>query len=485
MRNLEAQQNATNPAATIVVASRPLRFGDELSALSLREIPWPPNALPPGSFSKISELTSAKRIVLAPIDVNEPILAAKITGPGQRATLSAMLSDGMKAVTIRVDDVADVAGFVLPGDRVDVVLTRPRENKGPITDVVLENVRVLGVDQLADQRADKPSVVKAVTLEVDEIGGQKLALASRVGSMSLLLRKAGDRREDDGRELTSLDLTPRRHSDGGFALQHDHHHAAIDGRDLAGRVQRSDRGQQFACGGDLGRATCAQLKLEGTKRRKGGTKWNGSCLGTTNSGGEADMKCQYEARHGIAGASPRYHDRTTKSSSVFALRKRSACGDHDCDVGAGAGRGAGSGSRHLGGSCAHRDGAVTLGKSQDVRTDQSIADIVVGDASVADVNPLTDRSLSILGKKIGTTRVTVYGPDKKPVGVFDIEVSYDVSQLSREIEQATGHGIKVSSVNGRIMLERHGAGRRDPRQGDDDGARSSRRICTASSTPCR
>jgi pilus assembly protein CpaB len=206
MRNLEAQQNATNPAATVVVASRALRFGEELSTMSLREIPWPPNSLPPGSFRKISELTAAKRIVLSPIDVNEPILASKITGPGQRATLSAMLTDGMRAVTIRVDDVADVAGFILPGDRVDVVLTQPREKKGPINDVVLLNVRVLGVDQLADQRAEKPSVVKAVTLEVDEIGGQKLALASRIGTLALLLRKAGDAHEDAGRQLTQLDL---------------------------------------------------------------------------------------------------------------------------------------------------------------------------------------------------------------------------------------------------------------------------------------
>jgi pilus assembly protein CpaB len=219
MRNLEAQQNATTAKFTVVVASRALRFGDELSSMSLREIPWPQNAVPAGSFSKISELTSAKRIVLAPIDVNEPVLATKITGPGQRATLSAMLSDGKKAVTIRVDDVADVAGFVLPGDRVDVVLTRPRENKSPITDVVLENVRVLGVDQLADQRADKPSVVKAVTLEVDEVEGQKLALASRVGSMSLLLRKAGDRREGDGRELTALDLSQYVNPVDGFKFR--------------------------------------------------------------------------------------------------------------------------------------------------------------------------------------------------------------------------------------------------------------------------
>jgi pilus assembly protein CpaC len=95
---------------------------------------------------------------------------------------------------------------------------------------------------------------------------------------------------------------------------------------------------------------------------------------------------------------------------------------------------------------------VTLGKSQDVHTDQSLADIVVGDPSVADVNPLTDHSLSILGKKIGTTRVTVYSADKKPVGIFDVEVSYDISMLTEEIERFTGGSIKVSSVNGRIML---------------------------------
>ncbi len=71
---------------------------------------------------------------------------------------------------------------------------------------------------------------------------------------------------------------------------------------------------------------------------------------------------------------------------------------------------------------------------------------------MADVNPLTDHALSILGKKIGTTRVTVYGQDKKPVGIFDVEVSYDISRLATEIARITGGGIKVSSVNGRIML---------------------------------
>ena len=153
--------------ARIVVASKPLRFGDELTSAALREMPWPDDALPAGAFGKIAELTAGKRVVLMPIDTNEAVLASKITGPGQRATLSAMLSDGMKAVTIRVNDVEGVAGFVLPGDRVDVVLTRAGDKNNAINDVVLQNVRVLAIDQLADERADKPSVVKAVTLEVD------------------------------------------------------------------------------------------------------------------------------------------------------------------------------------------------------------------------------------------------------------------------------------------------------------------------------
>jgi pilus assembly protein CpaC len=96
--------------------------------------------------------------------------------------------------------------------------------------------------------------------------------------------------------------------------------------------------------------------------------------------------------------------------------------------------------------------SVILGKSEDVHTDQGLVDINVGDPAVADVNPLTDHALSILGKKIGTTRVTVYGEDKKPVGIFDVEVSYDVSRLSAEIGQLSGGRIRVSTVNGRILL---------------------------------
>jgi pilus assembly protein CpaB len=206
MRSLEAQRKSAPVTHTIVVASRALRFGDELGAMSLREVPWPDNALPAGAFSKAAELTTGKRVVLMPIDANEAVLATKITGPGQRATLSAMLHDGMKAVTIRVNDVEGVAGFVLPGDHVDVVLTRQGDKETGTNDIVIQNARVLAIDQLADARAEKPSVVKAVTLEVDVTDGQKLALASAVGTLSLLLRKAGELADNAPRRVTLTDL---------------------------------------------------------------------------------------------------------------------------------------------------------------------------------------------------------------------------------------------------------------------------------------
>jgi len=206
LKSIEAQRKAAPPARTIVVAAKPMRFGDELTSAALHEMPWPENALPVGAFGKIADLTSSKRVVLMPIDTNEAVLASKITGPGQRATLSAMLGEGMKAVTIRVNDVEGVAGFVLPGDRVDILLTRAGEKNNAVNDVVVQDVRVLAVDQLADQRADKPSVVKAVTIEVDPTEGQKVALAATVGTLSLLLRKAGDAAGADTRRVTTRDL---------------------------------------------------------------------------------------------------------------------------------------------------------------------------------------------------------------------------------------------------------------------------------------
>src|SRR5450631_3889257 len=96
---------------------------------------------------------------------------------------------------------------------------------------------------------------------------------------------------------------------------------------------------------------------------------------------------------------------------------------------------------------------VAIGKSQDVRTGSSFVDVMVGDPEIADVNPLTDHSISILAKKIGTTRVSVYAEGKKLIGIFDVEVTYDITRLTNELRRRFGgSSLQASAVNGRIML---------------------------------
>ena len=207
LKSLEAQKTKPTATSTLVVASKALRFGNELSESSLREMPWPADAIPQGGFRSIPEmLGQGKRVVLTAIEANEPVLASKITGNGQRATLSAVIGEGRKAMTIRVNDVDGVAGFVLPGDRVDVMLSRQIDKGNATNDVVLKNAKVLAIDQLADERTEKPSVARAVTLEVDITGAQKLALASQIGTLALTLRKAGDSEATASRLITATDL---------------------------------------------------------------------------------------------------------------------------------------------------------------------------------------------------------------------------------------------------------------------------------------
>ncbi|RWO88222.1 Flp pilus assembly protein CpaB [Mesorhizobium sp.] len=199
--------------STVVVAAMPLKFGDALSADKLREVAWPAGAVPAGAFKTSKDLLAgdgAKQALQA-IGVNEPILATKITGPGQRATLSAVLGEGMKAVSIRVNDVLGVAGFVFPGDRVDVLLTRTvRGEDGQdrsFVDVLLQSMKVLAVDQVADESKDSPTVVKSVTLEASTRDAQKLTLAAGAGQLSLALRQAAASKGETTERVTLSDLT--------------------------------------------------------------------------------------------------------------------------------------------------------------------------------------------------------------------------------------------------------------------------------------
>ena len=200
LQNQSPTQTTATPApvaetSTIVVAAIDLGFGVALQPESLREIPWSRSSVPDGAFARISDLTGdGRRVVLSPISPNEPILKWKISGPGARASLSAVVKEGMRAVTVRINDVAGVGGFMLPGDRVDVLYTRSsnqQKDEPASTDTLIQNVRVLAVDQDANSKSDQPVIAKAATLEVTTGDAQKIALAQTTGSLSLTLRSAG------------------------------------------------------------------------------------------------------------------------------------------------------------------------------------------------------------------------------------------------------------------------------------------------------
>jgi pilus assembly protein CpaB len=199
--NQRPQPQAVAPAApaiattTIVVAAIPLRFGMELSTNQLKEVPWPADAAPPGAARTIAEFLKGpeKRVVLAAMDPNEPLLPSKVTGPGERATLSAIIAPGMAAVSIPLSETQGVAGLVMPGDRVNVMVTRTVDNDNSYTDVLLQNVRVVAIDQTIDQRTERPASIRSATLEVMPQDAKRVALAGAVGSLSLMLRKAGER----------------------------------------------------------------------------------------------------------------------------------------------------------------------------------------------------------------------------------------------------------------------------------------------------
>lgn len=202
-------EEAPEPATTVVVAKTPLRFGDPLSADALEAVAWPSDAVPPGSFRTVDAVfeEAGARVVLRPIEVYEPVLAAKISGAGEKATLSRLIEGERRAVTIRVNDVVGVAGFVLPADRVDVLVTRRPDGQEPMTDIVMQNIKVLGIDQDIDKDGGKPKLARAVTVEVTPEQAQKLALAQEVGQLTLALRNEANVAEAKAGTISVSDLS--------------------------------------------------------------------------------------------------------------------------------------------------------------------------------------------------------------------------------------------------------------------------------------
>lgn len=205
-----AGQQTAGATVPVVVASAVIDRGKVLEAPELKVANYPADSVPTGAFHNIADLTGAaenKRVAIRPLAANEPILADKISGPGGRTLLSTTLTEGMRAVSLRSNDIAGVAGFVLPGDRVDILLTR-QVGTQQVTQALAENIRVLGVDQNIDQGANQPQVARAVTVEVTPDQAQAISLAQAVGNVSLSLRHVSDQLPLVKRATTVADLSP-------------------------------------------------------------------------------------------------------------------------------------------------------------------------------------------------------------------------------------------------------------------------------------
>ena len=180
----------------IAVAAVDVELGGRLTPEMLKMVQWPTGSVPPGSFDKLAALDG--RVVKTTIVRGEPVLEGKLAPVGTKGGLSAVVQEGKRAMTVRVNDVVGVAGFALPGNYVDIMVNTQDEgasrgNKDKsISKIVLERILVLAVAQEANRDETKPRVVNAVTLEVTPEEAEKLDLARSVGTLSLVLRNQVD-----------------------------------------------------------------------------------------------------------------------------------------------------------------------------------------------------------------------------------------------------------------------------------------------------
>ena len=190
-----APQGAAVATTAVVVASVPIERGATLKPAMLKVVNYPKEAVPPGSFQKVDLIAGATpRVAMRSMSANEPVLDVKLSGSG-KTNLSGSLTPGMRAVSVKSSEVSGVAGFVLPGDRVDILVTRQvgeGQAATSVTQVLAENSLVLGVNQMNDPETNKPVVAKAVTVEVTPDQAQTLSLAQSIGNITLALRQVSD-----------------------------------------------------------------------------------------------------------------------------------------------------------------------------------------------------------------------------------------------------------------------------------------------------
>lgn len=196
--------------ATVVTVQRSLTFGYQIRRDDLKLTKWPAEAVPEGAFRSIDDVFKGEHSPRIKLDVGagEVLLHSKVNTSHQGSAISMLLPKGLRAVTIKINEIRGVAGFVRPSDRVDILLTEKSDDKEAnlSTRVLLQNILVLGVDQDTRLNNNQPRVANSMTVAVSLEEAQKLALASTVGFLSLALRHPLQPVVDRIREISLADL---------------------------------------------------------------------------------------------------------------------------------------------------------------------------------------------------------------------------------------------------------------------------------------
>ncbi len=211
-RYLSNVQAFTKDLGNVVVAKTEIPLGDKIAAEQLTFAQIPNGAVPEGAFRKLDEVVG--RVAITPIGVRETVTNLKLAPAGTGAGLSAVIPEGYRAMTVKVDDVVGVSGFIMPGSFVDVVaIVLPLaqqgiQGNGPISKIVLQNIKVLAsgakIDSPEDQR--QPERVKAVTLQVTPEQAEKLVLAANEGRLQLVMRNYSDQEDTQTKGATKTTL---------------------------------------------------------------------------------------------------------------------------------------------------------------------------------------------------------------------------------------------------------------------------------------
>ena len=184
-------QKAALATKKVVVVSRDVQLGSALTPDALKTVDWPSSSLPEGAMHDVKQADA--RVIRVALQRGEPVLESKLAPVGTKGGLSSIISNGKRAITVRVNEVIGVAGFALPGTLVDVMVNTKDESDKAVSMIVLEQVLVLAVAQEAGRDETKPKVVSAVTLELTPEQSEKLDLARSVGALSLVLRNQLDK----------------------------------------------------------------------------------------------------------------------------------------------------------------------------------------------------------------------------------------------------------------------------------------------------